>query len=124
MAYIRLLVSIAMRRRLLQILPAILLLFQFSTQDFARRSRTTETGPQESRLPVQIQPVAGAMQVHAQWSPQPGVSRFRFQLARDLAFSDIVVDRVVSATETEVADLDPGKYYWRVAPLTRSRWSI
>src|SRR5262249_14250583 len=45
-------------------------------------------------------------------------SQFRFQLARDSGFSDIVVDRVVTGTGTEVSHLEPGKYFWRVAPLT------
>jgi outer membrane protein assembly factor BamB len=43
--------------------------------------------------------------------------RYRLQLARDAAFSDIVFDRVVSGHEYSVSDLAPGKYFWRVAAL-------
>jgi outer membrane protein assembly factor BamB len=55
--------------------------------------------------------------VHLRWGPQSGVSRYRVQLAHDRAFADIVFDRVVNGYETEINDLDPGRYFWRVAPL-------
>jgi len=116
MAYINVLSSIAMQR-LLQILPAALLLFHVSAEGLAQRQRTDQTASPASGLLARVQTAEGAMQVYAQWSAQPGVSKFRFQLARDDEFSDIVVDRVVSATETRVSDLAPGKYFWRVAPL-------
>ena len=55
--------------------------------------------------------------VHLRWGPRPGVSRYRLQLAHDRSFADIVFDRVVNGLETEINDLDPGRYFWRVAPL-------
>jgi outer membrane protein assembly factor BamB len=45
------------------------------------------------------------------------VSRYRLQLAQDRNFADIVFDRVVNGLESEINDLDPGRYFWRVAPL-------
>src|SRR5262249_45539233 len=57
--------------------------------------------------------------VHTTWSPSPGVSRYRFQLATDRSFTDIVVDRVVTGTDFEATGLAPGSYFWRVAPLGR-----
>lgn len=56
--------------------------------------------------------------VHLGWRPRPGVSRFRLQLARDRDFADIIFDRVVDGQETEINDLEPGRYFWRVAALT------
>jgi len=56
--------------------------------------------------------------VHLRWGPRPGVSRYRLQLAQDRDFADIVFDRVVAGLESEINDLDPGRYFWRVAPLT------
>ena len=55
--------------------------------------------------------------VHLRWGPRPGVSRYRLQLAHDRNFADIVFDRVVNGLESEINDLDPGRYFWRVAPL-------
>ena len=58
--------------------------------------------------------------VHLNWGPRSGVSRYRLQLASDRNFHDIVFDRVISGHETEVNDLAPGKYFWRIAPLTKT----
>lgn len=56
--------------------------------------------------------------VNLRWGARPGVSRYRLQLAQDVSFSDIVFDRVVTGNQTQVNDLAPGKYFWRIAPLT------
>jgi len=60
-------------------------------------------------------------EVHLRWGPRPGVSRYRLQLASDSAFADIVFDRVVAGNDYRVNDLPPGRYFWRVAPLTAAR---
>jgi outer membrane protein assembly factor BamB len=57
-------------------------------------------------------------EVHLRWGQRPGVSRYRLQLAGDSTFSDIVFDRVVAGTDYQVNDLSPGRYFWRIAPLT------
>ncbi|HEU5238767.1 MAG TPA: hypothetical protein VFU37_16670, partial [Pyrinomonadaceae bacterium] len=57
--------------------------------------------------------------VRLSWGKRFGVSRYRLQLAHDNGFADIVWDRVVAGNETEINDLDPGRYFWRVAPLNR-----
>src|SRR3954470_392294 len=62
-------------------------------------------------------PSQGQTLVHLRWGPRPGVSRYRLQLARDRGFADIVFDRLVQGTEIEINDLDPGTYFWRIAPL-------
>jgi outer membrane protein assembly factor BamB len=56
--------------------------------------------------------------VHLRWGARPGVTRYRLQLSRDSAFSDIVFDRVVSGNDYQIDDLSPGRYYWRIASLT------
>src|SRR2546423_1711797 len=58
--------------------------------------------------------------VHLRWGQRAGVSRYRLQLAADVHFRDIVFDRVISGTETDVNDLAPGRYFWRIAPLTKT----
>src|SRR5215471_9498174 len=55
--------------------------------------------------------------VHLQWGQRAGITRYRLQLARDRGFSDIVLDRVVTGHEAQIDDLEPGRYFWRVAPL-------
>jgi outer membrane protein assembly factor BamB len=56
--------------------------------------------------------------VHLRWGARPGVSRYRLQLSRDRGFADIVFDRVVTGNEHQLNDLSPGRYFWRIAPLT------
>ena len=60
------------------------------------------------------------MPTNLRWGPRPGVSRYRLQLALDVGFADIVFDRVVTGNERQVTELPPGKYFWRVAPLTKT----
>jgi hypothetical protein len=65
---------------------------------------------------------AGTEQVSAplklRWPARPRVRRYRLQVALDEKFTDIVFDRAVVGLEQEVSGLQPGKYYWRVAPAT------
>lgn len=49
------------------------------------------------------------------WKLQPGVSRYRVQLATDQRFEKIVFDGAVDSTEYIANALAPGRYYWRVA---------
>src|SRR5580765_3168621 len=56
--------------------------------------------------------------VRLRWEQQAGVSRYRLQLARDREFSDIVFDRVVTGNQIVIDELSPGRYFWRIAPLT------
>src|SRR5437879_6204871 len=58
--------------------------------------------------------------VHLRWGPRAGVSRYRLQLAADRNFHDIVFDRIIAGNDTEITDLTPGKYFWRIAPLTKT----
>ena len=60
----------------------------------------------------------GLTTIRLRWGAQTGVFRYRLQLATDRAFHDIVFDRVVNGTEYQITDLEPGRYFWRVAPLT------
>lgn len=50
------------------------------------------------------------------WTAQPGVKRYRLQIARDPQFADIVFDRIVYGTEYTARELPDGQYYWRIAP--------
>lgn len=67
-------------------------------------------------------PTASAGQIAAplklRWPARPRAKRYRLQVALDQKFTDIVFDRAVEGVEQEVSGLQPGKYYWRVAPAT------
>ena len=63
-------------------------------------------------------PTPQATTVRLRWGQQAGVFRYRLQLARDREFADIVFDRVVTGNETVIDALSPGRYFWRIAPLT------
>jgi outer membrane protein assembly factor BamB len=53
------------------------------------------------------------------WSLQPGVSRYRLQIATDAEFADIVFDEAVTGNEYTVKVLPRGHYYWHVAPAVQ-----
>jgi outer membrane protein assembly factor BamB len=59
--------------------------------------------------------------VTLRWGKQPGVARYRLQIARDQAFTDVVLDRIVNGNEVQIDTLDQGRYFWRVAPLDGTR---
>jgi outer membrane protein assembly factor BamB len=79
-------------------------------------------------LPARSQPATAAAQkpnaeqspvsLKLKWAARPRVRRYRLQVALDEKFTDIVFDRAVVGIEQEVLGLQPGKYYWRVAPAT------
>jgi outer membrane protein assembly factor BamB len=50
------------------------------------------------------------------WASQPGVTKYRLQIAADEKFRDIHLDRLVTGNQFKPTDLPPGRYYWRVAP--------
>lgn len=95
-------------RRLLVTIAGLLPIALLCSFGFSQRPRTSR-----SRNEVRLQ--SASMDVHTRWSARPGVSRYRFQLAHDRKFNDILVDRIVNGTETDAGDLAPGRYFWRVA---------
>ncbi|HEV2708079.1 MAG TPA: PQQ-binding-like beta-propeller repeat protein [Pyrinomonadaceae bacterium] len=50
------------------------------------------------------------------WTGQPGIERYRLQLATDEGFQDIVFDEAVVGRQYVVRTLPKGRYFWRVAP--------
>src|ERR1041385_3867023 len=68
--------------------------------------------------PRQTDQIQSNTSVTLRWGQRPGVFRYRLQLSADRDFTDILFDRLVSGNQTEVNDLPPGRYFWRIAPLT------
>lgn len=51
-----------------------------------------------------------------QWPRQRGVTWYRLQIGSDDSFRDIYFDRRVNGDRFSVRELNPGYYFWRVAP--------
>jgi hypothetical protein len=51
------------------------------------------------------------------WKPTQSTSKYRFMLARDPQFRQVVVDEQVSGTTFADGNLKHGQYYWRVQAL-------
>ncbi|HEX8843531.1 MAG TPA: PQQ-binding-like beta-propeller repeat protein [Pyrinomonadaceae bacterium] len=95
----------SLRRSLILYSILLIILFAFAPLSFAQPRTQTTTSPLTS--------------LHLRWPQQQGVLRYRLQLARDEQFKDIVFDRAVYGNEYVVADLGPGRYFWRVAPAVK-----
>ena len=57
-------------------------------------------------------------QVRFHWQAKDNTERFHFDLARDPAFSDVLVSTTLGVNHYTHGNLKPGKYYWRVSALT------
>lgn len=71
--------------------------------------------PQARQVAPQPQAREVGPSILVRWQGRPGVERYRLQLARDEAFTDIVFDQAVEGRQYVVKGLPPGNYYWRVA---------
>ena len=60
-------------------------------------------------------PPATTVPVSLEWEAETGVGKYRLQIATDEAFTDICFDGLVTGNHYTVNDLEPGRYYWRVA---------
>ena len=106
--------SIHLRVLILAVSTVLLGASQMPAQNPTRTSASsTPTQSQDSSSAAN-----GMTIVHLRWGARRGVSRYRLQLARDVAFGDIVFDRVVTGNDHQITDLAPGKYFWHIAALT------
>jgi outer membrane protein assembly factor BamB len=93
----------------------------------ARRGARTTTRPQTPPTAPDVQPTPtpapqggnstgqAVSSVTIRWQGQPGVERYRLQVARDRGFEDIIFDQAVTGRYHNVT-VAPGNYFWRVAP--------
>jgi outer membrane protein assembly factor BamB len=103
--------------RLLKLLgpPALLL----STATAAHVSAQPIPRPTPYKVEAPAEATAQTTDFVLRWKPTPRVTRYRLQVARDPAFTDIVFDGAVSGLEYKVTGLPPGRYHWRVAPAPK-----
>jgi outer membrane protein assembly factor BamB len=59
-----------------------------------------------------------------QWNKEPGVTKYRVQIASDDKFSDVLFDSLIEGSEYVVRDLAPGHYYWRIAQAETETWQF
>lgn len=52
------------------------------------------------------------------WAPSAGATAYRLRIARDATFHLIVDDLELAGTRYAGAALEPGRYYWQVAPVS------
>ncbi|WP_194409686.1 NPCBM/NEW2 domain-containing protein [Microbacterium cremeum] len=75
------------------------------------------THPQDFTLqsPAEAATRIDAARVQFIWSASENAKRYRLQVARDAAMTDVVAERTVADTEASVTGLEPGRtYYWEV----------
>ncbi|HYO92818.1 MAG TPA: PQQ-binding-like beta-propeller repeat protein [Pyrinomonadaceae bacterium] len=87
------------------VLPLLILLVAAAPLFEARAQRGARPEARQVGPPIRIA-----------WKEQPGVRRYRLQIARDPQFADIIFDRLVYGHEYTVNELPNGRYYWRIAP--------
>jgi hypothetical protein len=75
--------------------------------------------------PLQVSPADRSVHVYRNlppkisfvWAPLQGVEAFHFQIARDPAFKEMVLDKRLGQTEFTHGNLKKGVYYWRVSSI-------
>jgi hypothetical protein len=82
---------------------------KLSTLPAAPAKQATDAAISSGAASYEVAPVKIA------WKQQPGISRYRIQVAMDQRFENVIFDGSVVATEYQANTLAPGRYYWRVA---------
>ena len=68
--------------------------------------------------PEELEEKIGGVPVEISWAGPPGVARYRCILARDRAFRNVVVNRIVrGAAAVKLEPLDYGTYFLKVCAL-------
>src|SRR5437588_10566739 len=80
----------------------------------AEPSGQNKSAPQTQTAAAQV-----ARRVALHWRGQPGIERYRLQVARDRDFRDIVFDRAVVGLEYQVELPAGDSFFWRVAPAAQ-----
>jgi outer membrane protein assembly factor BamB len=107
--------------RLLKLFGLLALLLSTATAAHVSAQPTRRPTPRPTPYKVEAQAETAAQTTDfvLRWKPTPRVARYRLQVARDAAFTDIVFDGAVSGLEYTVTGLPPGRYHWRVAPAPK-----
>lgn len=98
-------------------------------QIYSPRSETRDFTVYLLLAPALVSPIDGYISASAfvafDWSDATHAIAYQFQLARDLNFTDIVIDQPALAVSsyTNTDSLGNGEYYWRVRAADGSRWS-
>lgn len=62
--------------------------------------------------------------INFRWKAQRSVKKFRFIIARDEVFRDVVVDEILAEKSFVYGNLKKGAYYWRVTSIDEVQGSV
>lgn len=85
------------------------------TAHAAAQRRAAKGQKADAAAPAAATSQEAGLSVTFRWKGQPGVERYRLQVARDRNFDDVVFDQAVSGRQ-HVVQIQAGNYFWRVAP--------
>jgi hypothetical protein len=91
--------------------------------DAPQMTKTKEIGPPTLISPANMMPVyltGVAKTVDFSWSPISASSSYRLRISRNPYFSSTVYDKVITGTDTKIAGLKDGTFYWVVTSLDSS----
>ena len=99
-------------------------LVRFDRMTFATGGEVTRSrvlAPPELTQPVHLQPITIAVlkrtPVHFEWKPVTGAVGYELSVSTSSMFSNVVVDKHITSTSTEVSGLDAGDYFWAVRAI-------
>ncbi len=95
---------------------------QYTTIDSSTRPSPPRAQPDPIRI---VGPESGKVydfrdlspSVDFEWIPDPSFSGYRLLIARDIGFTDVVYDEVVTGSRVTHGNLESGTHYWRVLGL-------
>ncbi|MEO8279778.1 MAG: FecR domain-containing protein [Ideonella sp.] len=79
----------------------------------------------QPQAPLAVSPKPGATSVGAaarfEWAGVNDAKRYRLQIARDTEFADLVFDNAAISQTSQLVELAPGRYHWRLASIAETR---
>ena len=73
-----------------------------------------------ANMALNVVQVPRSTHIEFKWSAVEGARAYRLEISPSGMFSNLVVDRKVQGTSTEVSGLDEGVYYWLVKTIDRN----
>lgn len=88
--------------------------------DSPHMAKTREIGPPTLIDPSNMAPIfaqGGNAQVKFSWTPVDGVHTFHVRVSKSPYFKQLVMDKKIAGTDTQVSGMPEGAYYWSVMSI-------